>query len=380
MHAEKRVPSRASRSICGVLMSGFSKPLQSARCWSEVMSRMFGCLFMVSALYRERDVRQFLKLTGAALAMLAAGTSYAQQAWPSKPIRIVVPFAAGGPSDITARTIGPRLTELLGPPVIVDNRGGANGVIGAENAIKSPPDGYTMLLSTSSITAINMVTYGDKPPYDTLRDLQPLTPVMFTTSLIVLHPSMPAKTLKEFVALAKSRPNQITFGSAGIGGTLHFGIEMLQREAGVKLTHVPFKGAGPAVSDLMGGQINGMFVDLPVISPHVKSGKVRAIAVTSAERSQYFPDVPTTREAGYTGVQMTNCYGTLVPAKTPRDIVMKLHDALVKAVATPSVRERFMSVGADPQTMSPEEFARFIKEDIQKWGKLAKAAGIVIER
>jgi tripartite-type tricarboxylate transporter receptor subunit TctC len=315
----------------------------------------------------------------AAAALFGANSAYSQ-AYPSKPIRIVVPFAAGGPSDITARTIAPRITELLGAPVIVDNRGGANGVIGAENAIKSAPDGYTVLLSTSSVTAINMVTYGDKPPYNTLRDLQPLTPVMFTTSLIVLHPSMPVKTLKEFVALAKSRPNQISFGSAGIGGTLHFGIEMLQREADIKLTHVPFKGAGPAVTDLIGGQINGMFVDLPVISPHVKTGKVRAIAVTSAERSRYFPNIPTTKEAGYPGVQMTNCYGLLVPAKTPRDIVMKLHDAVVKAVATPAVRERFMSVGADPQTTSPEEFTREIKEEIEKWGKLAKSAGIVIER
>ncbi|MGZ5123629.1 MAG: Bug family tripartite tricarboxylate transporter substrate binding protein [Burkholderiales bacterium] len=314
-----------------------------------------------------------------AAAALVAMHAHAQT-FPSKPIRIVVPFAAGGPADITARTIGPRMTELLGPPVIVDNRGGANGVIGAEAAIRSPADGYTMLLSTSSITSINMVTYGDKPPYDTLRDLQPLTPVMFTTSLIVLHPSMPAKTLKELVALMKSRPNQITFGSAGTGGTLHFGIEMLQSEAGVKITHVPFKGAGPAVTDLIGGQINGMFVDLPVISPYVKSGKVRAIAVTSVQRSQYFPEIPTTKEAGYPGVEMTNCYGLLVPAKTPRDIVMKLHEAVVKTVATPAVRERFMAVGADPATTSPEEFTRFIKTDIDKWGKLAKAANIVIER
>jgi tripartite-type tricarboxylate transporter receptor subunit TctC len=287
---------------------------------------------------------------------------------------------AGGPADITARTIGPRMTELLGPPIIVDNRGGANGVIGTEITIKSPPDGYTLILSTSSITSINMVTYGDKPPYDTLRDLQPLTPVMFTTSLIVVHPSIPAKTLKEFVALAKSRPNQITFGSAGNGGTLHFGLELLMREANVKITHVPFKGAGPAVTDLIGGQINGMFVDLPVISPYVKSGKVRALAVTSRERSQYFPDIPTTKEAGYPGVEMTNCYGLLLPAKTPRDIVAKLHDAVVKTVATQSVRENFARVGADPQTMTPEEFTKFIKADIEKWGKLAKAANIVIER
>ncbi len=320
-----------------------------------------------------------LKLTCAAVAMLASASVFGQ-AWPSKPIRIVVPFAAGGPSDITARVIGPRLTELLGVPVIVDNRGGANGVIGAENAIRSPADGYTLLESTSSITSINMVTYGDKPPYDTLRDLQPLTSIMFTTSLIVLHPSMPSKTLKEFVAFAKARPGQITFGSAGIGGTLHFGIEMLQREAGIKLTHVPFKGAGPAVVDLVGGQINGMFVDLPVILPYVKAGKVKALAVTSVERSQYAPDIPTTKEAGYPGVEMTNCYGMLAPIKTPKEIIAKLHDALVKTIATPAVRDRLKDVGADPKSMSMDEFTRFIKADTEKWGKLAKSAGIVIER
>jgi tripartite-type tricarboxylate transporter receptor subunit TctC len=324
-------------------------------------------------------MRSHSVLACAAAALLAAPAAFCQT-YPSKPIRIVVPFAAGGPADITARTIAPRMTELLGPPIIVDNRGGANGVIGAEAAIKSPPDGYTMLMSTSSITSINMVTYGDRPPYDTLRDLQPLSPVMFTTSLIVLHPSMPAKTLKELVALAKGRPNQITFGSAGTGGTLHFGLEMLMREANVKITHVPFKGAGPAVTDLIGGQINGMFVDLPVISPYVKSGKVRALAVTSRERSQYFPDIPTTKEAGYPGVEMTNCYGLLVPARTPKDVVAKLHDAIVRTVATQSVRDNFMRVGADPQTMSPDEFARFIRADIEKWGRLAKAAGIIIER
>ena len=324
-------------------------------------------------------MRPYLLLTFSAAALVAATHAY-PQTYPTKPIRIVVPFAPGGPADITARTVAPRLTELLGQPIIVDNRGGANGVIGAENAIRSAPDGYTMLLATASITAINMVTFGDKPPYDTLRDLQPLTPIMSTTSLIVVHPSLPVKTLKELVALAKARPAQITFASAGTGGTLHFGIEMLVREANVKITHVPYKGAGPAVSEVIAGQINGMFVDLPVISPYVKSGKVRALAVTSVQRSQYFPEIPTTKEAGYPGVEMTNYYGLLLPAQTPRDIVMKLHDAVLKTVATPAVRDRLVSVGADPLTMSPEEFGRFIKADIEKWGKLAKAAGIVIER
>jgi tripartite-type tricarboxylate transporter receptor subunit TctC len=195
-----------------------------------------------------------------------------------------------------------------------------------------------------------------------------------------VHPSMPVKTLKELVALAKARPGQVTFGSAGIGGTLHFGIEMIMRDTGVKITHVPYKGAAPALADVIAGQINGMFVDLPVVSPFVKSGKVRAIAVSSPQRSQYFPDIPTAKESGYPGVEMTNYYALLLPAKTPREIVTRLHEVVVKSVATPSVREKLMSVGADPWTMSPEEFTRFIKADIEKWGKLAKYSGIVIER
>ncbi len=301
------------------------------------------------------------------------------QNFPVKPIRIVVPFSAGGPADITTRNIAPRLTELLGQTIVVDNRAGANGSIGADNVIRSPADGYTMLMATASVAAINMVTYA-KPPYDTLRDLQPLTPVMTTASLIVLHPSLPVKTLKEFVALAKARPNQIAFGSAGIGGTLHLGLEMLMKDAQVKITHVPYKGAAPAVSDVIAGQITGMFVDLPVISPYVKNGRVRALAVASGKRSPYFPDVPTAKESGYPNVEMTNYYGLLAPAKTPRDIIAKLHDAIVKTVQTPAVHEKLVAVGADPLTMSTDEFTRFIRADIEKWGKLVKSAGIQVER
>jgi tripartite-type tricarboxylate transporter receptor subunit TctC len=323
-------------------------------------------------------MKRLLLLTCAAGTMLTASVLQAQT-WPARPIRIVVPFAAGGPADITSRNIAPRLTELLGQPILVDNRGGANGVIGAENVIRSPADGYTMLMATASVAAINMVTYA-KPPYDTLRDLQPLTPVMTTASLIVIHPSLPAKTLKEFAALAKAHPNQIVFGSAGMGGTLHLGLEMLMKDAKVSITHVPYKGAGPAVSDVIAGQISGMFVDLPVISPYVKSGRVRALAVASDKRSQYFPEVQTATEAGFPNVVMTNYYGLLAPAKTPRDIVTRLHDAIVKTVTTPAVHEKLVAVGADPQTMSIDEFSRFIRADIEKWGKVVKAAGIQVER
>lgn len=318
-------------------------------------------------------------LTCIATAALTSAVTVHAQAWPSKPIRIVVPFSAGGPADITTRNIAPRLTELLGQTIIVDNRAGANGAIGAENVIRSPADGYSLLMATASVAAINMVTYA-KAPYDTLRDLQPLSPVMTTASLIVIHPSMPAKNLKEFIALAKTRPNQIAFGSAGIGGTLHLGLEMLMSEAKIKINHVPYKGAAPAVTDVIAGQINGMFVDLPVISPYVKNGRVRAIAVASDKRSPYFPDVPSTKESGFPNTEMTNYYGLLAPAKTPRDIIAKLHDAIVKTVNTPSVREKLIAVGADPLTMSTEEFARHIRADIEKWDKVVKTAGIQIER
>lgn len=313
------------------------------------------------------------------LAAALQGAAANAQPWPARAIRIVVPFSAGGPADITARTIAPRLTELLGQPIIVDNRAGANGVIGAENVVKSPPDGYTLLMATASVAAINMVTYA-RAPYDSLRDLQPLTPVMTTSSLIVIHPSVPAKTLKELVALARKRPDQLAFGSAGTGGTLHLALEMLMKDANVKITHVPYKGAAPAVIDVVAGQISGMFVDLPVISPYVRAGRVRALATANPRRTQHFPDIPTAIESGFPAVEMTNYYALLAPAKTPREIVARLHDAIVKAVATPAVRDKLLGVGADPATMSIDEFTQYLRADIEKWGKLVKSVGIRFER
>jgi tripartite-type tricarboxylate transporter receptor subunit TctC len=300
------------------------------------------------------------------------------QAFPAKPIRIVVPFSAGGPTDITARLIGPRMTELLGQPIVIDNRAGATGIIGAELVAKSPADGYTLLFGTASVVAINMVTYS-KLPYDTLRDFQALTPVMTTSTILVVHPSIPAKTLKELVGLAKARPGEITLASAGTGGTLHLPIEMLMKSAGIKLTHVPYKGAAPAVVDVVGGQVSGMFVDLPVISPYVKAGRVRALAMASPKRSVYFPDVPTTKEAGYADVELQNYYALFLPARTPPDVVAKLHDSVVKTVNTPAVREKLIGTGADPLTMTPDEFTRFLRADIEMWGRVVKAAGVKVE-
>jgi tripartite-type tricarboxylate transporter receptor subunit TctC len=312
-----------------------------------------------------------------ALCLLPAAQAVSQ-AFPAKPVRIVVPFSAGGPTDITARLIGPRMTELLGQPIVIDNRAGATGIIGAELVAKSPADGYTLLFGTASVVAINMVTYS-KLPYDTLRDFLPLSPIMTTSTILVVHPSVPAKNLKELVALAKARPGEITLGSAGTGGTLHLPIEMLMKSANVKLTHVPYKGAAPAVTDVVGGQLTGMFVDLPVISPYVKSGRVRALAMASPKRSPYFPDVPTTKEAGYNDVELQNYYALFLPIKTPRDVVAKLHDAVVKTVNTPAVRDKLVETGADPLTMTPDEFTRFLRADIEMWGRVVKAAGVKVD-
>lgn len=317
------------------------------------------------------------------LILLAAGlltaVSAFAQTFPSRPIRIVVPFAAGGPADITSRNIAPRLGELIGQSIVVDNRAGGNGTIGAEAMIRSPADGHTLLMTTASVTSINMVTYA-KPPYDTLRDMLPLSPVMTTGSLIVLHPSMPVKNLKEFVAFAKARPNQIAFGSAGLGGTLHLGLEMLMAEAKVKITHVAYKGAAPAVTDVTAGQIQGMFVDLPVISPYVKSGRVKAIAVAAQQRSPHFPDIPSAKEQGFENIDMLNYYGLLTQAKVPRDIAQKLHDAIIRTVNTPVVRERLLAVGADPLTMTIDEFTDYIRKDIEKWRRVVKTANLTFER
>jgi tripartite-type tricarboxylate transporter receptor subunit TctC len=223
-----------------------------------------------------------------------------------------------------------------------------------------------------------MVTY-PKLPYDTLRDFQPLTPVMTTTTILVVHPSVPAKNLKELVELAKARPGQVSMGSAGNGGTLHLALEMLRKQAVIDMTHVPYKGAAPAVVDVVAGQLSGMFVDLPVVSPYIKAGRVRALAVASPKRSVYFSDVPTTQEAGFPNVELQNYYCLLLPAKTPRDIVAKLHDAVVKAVNTPVVREKFVGFGADPHTLTPDEFTRFLRADIEMWGRVVKAAGVKME-
>ena len=310
-----------------------------------------------------------------AASICACCASAGAQAFPSKPLRIVVPFSAGGPTDITARLIAPRMTELLGQPIVIDNRAGATGIIGAEMVAKSPPDGYTLLFGTASVVAINMVTYS-KLPYDTLRDFQALTPIMTTSTILVVHPSVPAKSLKELVALAKARPGEIFYSSSGRGAVGHLSGELLNSMTRVKLTHVPYKGAGPAVVDLIAGHVQLSFVSVPAVIGYVQNRQLRMIAQCGATRFQSIPDVPTMQEAGLPGFVVSSGFSFLGPAGMARPLVDKLNSALVQALRDPANRKALIDRGAEPVGNTPEEHAAFIKSEIEKWQKVAASAGL----
>ena len=299
------------------------------------------------------------------------------QSYPSKPLRIVVGFPAGGPIDIVARMMAPKLSEALGQQVVVDNRGGANGMIGTEFVAKSAPDGYTMILTSTGL-AINPHLY-PKIAYDTLRDLAPVTLVTSTPELFVVHPSVPAKNMKDMIALAKARPRQINIASTGSGGLPHLALELLKNAAKIEVIHVPYKGAAPAVTDLLGGQVSGLFADLPVLQPYITSARLRALAVASPKRSRLLADVPTMTEQGLPSVEAINWYGVLVAAKTPPEVIAKLHDAIVKSLNDTDLREKLVSRGADPIPSTSEQFAAFLKDELAKWGKIAKESGAKID-
>ncbi|HSQ03418.1 MAG TPA: tripartite tricarboxylate transporter substrate binding protein [Burkholderiales bacterium] len=295
------------------------------------------------------------------------------QTYPSRSIRIVVPLAAGGPGDILARAIGQKLAESVGQPIVIDNRPGANTNIGTEAVAKSAPDGYTLLLTASTHT-INPSLYS-KLPFDPIRDFAPVTLVGDTPLVMVLHPSVPATSVKAFIALAKSRPGQINYGSAGSGSTLHLAGEMFNSLAGVKMVHVPYKGVTQAVSDLLGGHLTLMFPGAPIALPHARAGKLVALATTGTRRTPAAPELPTVAEAGVPGFEVTVWYGVLAPAATPQAVITRLHGELVRIVQLPDIRERWATLGADPLTNTPTEFAAFLKADIGKWAKVVKESG-----
>jgi len=313
--------------------------------------------------------------TVCALIMAAAmGVAHAQE-YPSKPVRLVIGFPPGGSNDIVARHLAPKLGEVLGVQVVIENRPGANAIIGTEYVAKSAPDGYTLTLASVSPLVISPFTYS-KIPYDTITDFAAITTVAMTPEVIAVHPALPVKSLKELIALAKAQPGKLDFASSGNGGLPHLVIELFKTTAKVNVQHVPYKGAGPALTDLLGGHVQGIAVDFPVLYPHIKGGKLRGLVVASKSRNPLLPDLPTSAEQGLPTLFAVNWFAIMAPAKTPRPIVEKLHAALVKAATSPDVKERFVGVGVETMTIkSPDAFTAFLKEELVRWGKLAKESG-----
>jgi len=312
------------------------------------------------------------------LAVAAAPGAVFGQAYPSKPVRLVVTYPPGGGSDIIARALGQRLTEVIGQTVVIDNRAGANGNIGTEHVARSPADGYTLVLGNTGPLCISPALYS-KIPYDSAKDFAPITLVASSPIILVVHPSMPVKTVKDLVALARSRPKQINFASSGNGATSHLAGELVKITTGVELVHVPYKGVAPAVTDLVAGQVQMQFVDGSVVLGHVKSGRLRAVAWAGAQRGPALPDLPTVAESGLAGFDVTGWYGILAPAGTPQPVIDRLHGALVTVVKSPQIKERFDSFGSIPLTSTPQEFAAYIRDELVKWAGVVKASGARID-
>jgi tripartite-type tricarboxylate transporter receptor subunit TctC len=317
-------------------------------------------------------------LAGLCGAHLHAAQPETAGAYPSKPVRIVVPFAPGGNIDITARAIAPGLTETLGQPVVVDNRGGAGGRIGAALVAKSPPDGYTLLLGASGTLSVQPA-FHDDPGYDPFRDFALTSMIALVPIVLVVHPSVPARNVKDLIALARSQGSGLLMGSAGAGSNTHLTGELFQSMAKVKFLHVPFKGAGAALIDLVGGQVHLMFDQVSASSAHIKAGKLRPLGVASLERSSFLPDVPTIDQAGVPGFESSTYTTLAMPAATPKDVVARLRDALNKVLDQPATRQSFERVGAEVRKTTPDEVAQRLKRDFDKWVRVRKATGIKVE-
>ena len=304
---------------------------------------------------------------------LAAAPDASAQGYPNRAIRMVVAFAPGGASDTNARIVSQKLSEQLAVPVVVDNRPGAGSMLGTEIVARAAPDGYTLLTASAELS-INP-SLQPKIPYDALKDFAPISQTVSSQYALSTHPSVPVKSVKEFIALAKARPGQLNYGSSGVGSANHLAGAMFQEMTGTKLVHIPFKGAGPATIALMGGEIDFMFSSTTAVVAQVKLGRLRAIAVTGPKRFSEMPDIPTVSEAGLPGFVVTGWFGVVAPAGTPRDIISKLGAEIVKVVRQPAVQERFASFGTVPVGSSPEEFAAFLRAEIEKWSRVVKASG-----
>jgi tripartite-type tricarboxylate transporter receptor subunit TctC len=307
--------------------------------------------------------------------LLALAVPAFAQDFPTKPIKLIVPFPPGGPNDIIARVVGAKMSELLGQPVVIDNRGGAGGVLGTDAVAKAEPDGYTIAITSAGALAISK-SLQEKLPYDTLKDLKPVTLVAKVPELLVVANNVPALSMPELLALAKAKPGQLNFASTGPGSMPHLAGELFRTSAGIDIVHVPYKGAAPAVNDIVGQQVQMVFLDIPVLLPQVQAGKVRPIAIGSRERVPSLPNVPTTAEVGLPQIEAENWYGMVAPAATPAAVIAKLHRATAEALKSPEVKDKLQAQGAILVGNSPEEFADYIRSEIDKWGKIAKAANI----
>jgi len=312
------------------------------------------------------------------IALLCAASGALAQGYPMRPIRMIVPFAPGGNVDITGRSVAPGMSEALGQQVIVDNRPGAGGTIATDLVAKAAPDGYTLLMASSSVMTNGPAIY-PKLPYDIVRDFAPVGRVAIVPLAIIAHPSVPAKTTKELIALAKAQPGKLLMGNAGVGTTNHLVAELFLISTGTRMTLVPYKGSGPALVDLVAGHLDTHVDQISSALPYIQAKRLRAIAVTTAKRSAQLPEVPTLAESGVPGFDASTVTGVLAPAATPRDVVQKLNAALAKVLAAPAVRERFASLGAEVQPSTSEELGAWIRADLAKWVKVVKQAGIKLE-
>ena len=310
----------------------------------------------------------------ASTAVCAAETPY-----PEKAVRMIVPFAPGGPTDVIARVVAARLSDAWNHQVVVDNRAGAGGNIGAEATAKSPPDGYTIGMATVSTHGINPTLYGDLMRFDAVKDFSPVILAAETKNVIVVHPSLPVRTVPELVAHAKANPDTISFGSAGAGTTQHLSGEIVKMMTGVRMQHVPYRGAAAAVPDLLAGRIQLMFVTIPDVIGHIQSGALRAIGITSKERSRSLPDVVPMAEQGYKDFDVRGWFGVVAPAGVPKPIVDRYNVTIRAMLTRADTRERLFNIGLDPLTSTPEEFAGFIKSEVERWGPVVKASGAKAE-
>ena len=319
--------------------------------------------------------REIVALMAIAVTLLMPGMSGAQS-YPSRSIRFVVPFAPGGGNDILGRIVAQKLHENLGVPVVVDNRGGAGGTIGTDIVSKSPPDGYTLLINNVSL-AVNVTLYS-KLPYDTLKDLEPVSLAGRQPNILVVHPTLPVKSVKELLALARAKPGQLAFASGGIGSSSHLSAELLKYMTKIDLVHVPYKGMGPALIDLVSGQTQLAMATMASALPHIRNKRMRPLAVSTGKRVAVVPEVPTMMEAGVKDFEYSTWYGVLVPAGTPQVVITRLNAELVKALAMPDVKERFGAQGVEPDATSAQEFKTFLNAEVKRWAPVIKASGMKV--